>query len=50
MYEHLYWLTELLGNESPVHLVRANAPRRNVAHSREDTDAIVRGETTRLAI
>jgi hypothetical protein len=47
--EHLHWLTERLGSELPVHIVRAMRPDGTPAHIREDMEAIVRGETTRLA-
>jgi hypothetical protein len=49
VYKHLLWLTETLGDELPVHIVRAMRPDGTPAHIREDTEAIVRGETTRLA-
>ena len=49
MYEHLEWLIGTLGSHLPVHVVRAMRPDGTPAHIREDTEAIVRGETTRLA-
>jgi hypothetical protein len=49
VYEHLLWLTQTLCDELPVHIVRAMRPNGTPAHIREDTEAIVRGESTRLA-
>ena len=49
VYEHLYWLIQTLGAELPVHIVRAMRPDGTPAHIREDTEAIVRGESTSLA-
>jgi hypothetical protein len=49
VYQHLLWLTQTLGDELPVHIVHAMRPDGTPAHIREDTEAIVRGETTRLA-
>ncbi len=49
VYEHLHWLIQTLGSDLPVHIVRAMRPDGTPSHIREDTEAIVRGETTRLA-
>jgi len=49
VYDHLHWLIDTLGADLPVHVVRAMRPDGTPAHIREDTEAIVRGETTRLA-
>src|SRR5437879_6582154 len=49
VYEHLHWLIQTLGTDLPLHIVRAMRPDGTPAHIREDTEAIVRGETARLA-
>jgi len=49
VYEHLGWLVLTLGAVLPVHVVRAMRPDGTPAHIREDTEAIVRGDSPRLA-
>ena len=49
VYTHLRWLVQTLGTTLPVHIVRAMRPDGTPVHIREDSEAIVRGETTRFA-
>ena len=49
VYTHLRWLVQTLGTTLPVHIVRAMRPDRTPVHIREDSEAIVRGETGRFA-
>ena len=49
VYAHLQWLIQTLGPALPVHVVRAMRPDGTPAHIREDSEAIVHGETARLA-
>jgi 3'-phosphoadenosine 5'-phosphosulfate sulfotransferase (PAPS reductase)/FAD synthetase len=49
VYGHLRWLVQTLGTTLPVHIVRAMRPDGTPVHIREDSEAIVRGETGRFA-
>ena len=49
VYAHLQWLIAVLGPALPVHVVRGMRPDGTPAHIREDSEAIVHGETARLA-
>src|SRR6202171_711134 len=49
VYAHLRWLVQTLGRPLPVHIVRAMRPDGTPVHIREDSEAIVRGETGRFA-
>jgi hypothetical protein len=49
VYEHLRSFIATLGADLPVHVVRGMGPDGTPAYIREDTEAIVRGETNRLA-
>jgi hypothetical protein len=49
VYQHLRWLIDTLGDDLPVHIVRAMRPDGTPAHIREDTESIVRGNTNHFA-
>ena len=49
VYTHLRWLVQTLGTTLPVHIVRAMRPDGTPVHIREDSEAIVRGESGRFA-
>ena len=49
VYSHLQWLIDTLSPKLPVHVVRAMRPDGTAAHIREDSEAIVRGDTARMA-
>jgi hypothetical protein len=49
VYRHLHWLIEAIGSILPIHIVRGMRPDGTPAHIREDSEAIVCGDTNRLA-
>ena len=49
VYRHLEWLIDTVGSTLPIHVVRAMRPDGTPAHIRQDSEAIVRGDTNRLA-
>jgi hypothetical protein len=49
VYSHLQWLIDTLSPKLPVHVVRAMRPDGSAAHIREHSEAIVRGDTARMA-
>ncbi len=49
IYRHLRWLIAAVGSTLPIRIVRAMRPDGTPAHIREDSEAVVRGDTNRLA-
>ena len=49
VYKHLQWLIGTIGSTLPIHIVRGMRPDGTEAHIREDSEAIVRGDSNRLA-
>ena len=49
VYRLLRWLIGQAGSTLPIHIVRGMRPNGTPAHIREDSEAIVRGDTSRLA-
>jgi hypothetical protein len=49
VYRHLRWLITAIGSTLPIRIVRAMRPDGTPAHIREDSEALVRGDTNRLA-